>query len=223
MEVRMPDTPPMGLEEDLDDAKAIFLLCGNADERRRAGYYFYEKYHELIMNCVRAKFRSLPSDLAADAVHQAFIEFTETAATDREFDQEHPQCFILTVALRRACDLFRKRTHRGRFKEECIEEIAAALDGTRTGRDWSDSVYAGGARELQELFHRELDQCGERQRKIGRLMVDRCDRSVTDAELAELYRETYGEPITVPAAKRAREEVRKKLRDILDKRTRPTK
>jgi hypothetical protein len=63
----------------------------------------------------------------------------------------------------------------------------------------------------------------DRQRKIGQLMVDRCHRSVSDVELAELYREVYGEPITVPAAKRAREEVRKKLREILDKRTRPIK
>lgn len=217
----MPNKSSMGLEEDLDDAKALDLLCGTDADQRRAGYYFYEKFSQLVMNCVRAQFRSLPSDLVVDAVHDAFIAFANKAANDRAFDQDHPERYIIKIALNRACDLFRGRTGRGKFKEQCIAEIAALLDGTVTAKEWSLMVERGSAREIQDLFHKQLEQCGDRQRKVGRLMVDNLVEHIGDADLAELYRKTYNEPITVPATKRAREEVRKKFRDLLASRFHP--
>jgi DNA-directed RNA polymerase specialized sigma24 family protein len=201
--------------EELDDGKAFDLLCGAEGDRQLACSYYYERYKELIVNCVRDRYRSLPSDLVIDAAHKAYIEFFETATTDPDFDPEKPQRLLLKIALRRACDHFRQHTHRGKFKEETLDEIAGALAGTETGEEWAAAVGSMQAREIQDLFRKALEDFADRQRKIARLMVDRLDDSIPDAKLAELYRESYHEPITVPAAKRARDEVRKKFRDIL--------
>lgn len=216
---QMPETTQIGLDE-LDDEKAFDLLFGSSDDRRRAGYYYYAQYHEEVFNIIRSKFRSLPSDLIADAVHDAFIVFIESATTDQSFDPVKPVKLVVRVAFNKACDIFRKRTGRGKFKEECFDEIADTLVDTDVGRAWSEAARAGLARDLQSDFHRELEKCGDRQRKVGRLMVDRLTEDIPDVRLAELYRETYGEPITVPSAKRAREEVRKKFKTLLDGRNR---
>jgi DNA-directed RNA polymerase specialized sigma24 family protein len=203
--------------DELDDAKAFELLCGTDAQREVACAYYFRLYRDLLAGCVRKQYPSLPSDLVADAVSKAFLEFYQVATASKDFDPERPQRLLLKIALRRACDEFRKHTHRGKYKEESLETIASALAGTDTGADWSVAVSGMRAREVQSLFRIALEKFGDKQRSIARLMVDALDDNVTDIKLAELYREKFNTPITVPAAKRAREEVRIKFRELLRK------
>jgi DNA-directed RNA polymerase specialized sigma24 family protein len=218
--IRMSENSPMELQEDLDDAKALDLLCGTDAERSRACAYYYEKYSVQVMNAVRAKYLSLHQDLIAEAVNQAFETFFDKAASDPAFDQDHPERFMIAIALNKACDKLRKKTKRGKFKEELVDDIASILEGTATSRAWSVAVQGGSARELQDIFRKELESFGERQRKVARLLVNVLERPIDDAELAELYRTTYNETVTVPAVKSARTQVRIKFRELLERVTR---
>lgn len=213
----MSEKSSMELQEDLDDAKAIILLCGDDAEKRRACSYFYEKYSVHVMDCVRAKYRSLPSDLVVNAVHEAFQAFYDEAATSPEFDQDHPDRFLVVVAKRRACDIYRQRTGRGKFKEELYGDLSDILTGTQTGKAWSLAAGAGYANELQDILLKELENFGERQRKVARLLVTSIEHHLEDTELAELYRQTYHEPVTVPIVKSARAQVRIKFKALIEK------
>jgi len=204
-----PDT------DTLDDAKAFDLLCGTNAQRQKACAYYYTRHKALVTNCVRRSFPFLPSDLVAEAVHLAFIKFFETAVDDSEFDPQKPERFIVKIAVCRACDLLRQRTHRGKYKEESLEVLGEALTGTETAVDWSETVGGQRAREVQELFRSELEKFPPRQRNIARLMVDRINEEIGPKELAAFYQATYNEPITVPAAKSARDQVRLKFKECL--------
>lgn len=207
-------SPPMD-PETLDDQKAFELLCGSDAEREIACSYYYYRHKNFVIGCVRRSFPFLPSDLVAEATHSAFIEFYNVAMKDPEFDPEVPQRLIVKIAVLRACDLLRQRTHRGKYREESLDVISDGIRGTETSVDWAEAVGSVRAREVQELFRAELATFAPRQRNIARLMVDRIEESIGPAELAELYRQVYNEPITVPAAKRARDEVRAKFRECL--------
>jgi DNA-directed RNA polymerase specialized sigma24 family protein len=206
--------PPMDLET-LDDASAFELLCGTDAERNQACAYYFHHHQRLVTACVRNKFQGLPADLVASAVEDAFLEFYKTAISDTDFDPEKPERLIVKIALRRACDALRERTHRGKYKEESLEAIGQALSGTDTALDWSEAVGGMRAREVQELFRTELASFPPRQRNIARLMVDHLDENIGPKELADLYRLTYNEPITVPATKSARDQVRLKFKECL--------
>jgi DNA-directed RNA polymerase specialized sigma24 family protein len=199
----------------LDDAKAFDLLCGTDAQRQQACAYYFDRHMGLVTSCVRKKFPGLPGDLVANAVHDAFLEFYKTAMSDADFDPEKPERLIVKIALRRACDELRQRTHRGKYKEESLDEINGALSGTATAVEWSEAVGNRRAREVQELFRAELAKFPPRQRNIARLMVDRIEDEIGPKELADLYRETYKEPITMPAAKSARDQVRLKFDECL--------
>lgn len=199
----------------LDDAKAFDLLCGTEAERQQACTYYYSRHKGLVISCVRKDFPFLPSDLVAEACNRAFVSFFDTAMTDPHFDPEKPERLIVKIAISRACDLLRKRTHRGKYKEESLDEINAALSGTNAALDWSEAVGGMRAREVQELFRAELACFPLRQRNIARLIVDHIGDDIGPKELADLYRTTYNEQITVPAAKSARDQVRLKFKECL--------
>jgi len=199
----------------LDDAKAFDLLCGTDAERQQACTYYFHCHKRLVTGCVRQKFPSLAADLVATAVHAAFIKFFESAVNDTEFDPEKPERLIVKIAIRKACDLFRQRTHRGKYKEQSLDVISDAMKGTETSVDWAEAVGSMRAREIQELFRAELVKFAPRQRNIARLMIDRIEEDIGPTKLAELYRQEYNEHITVLAAGRARDEVRKKFKECL--------
>jgi DNA-directed RNA polymerase specialized sigma24 family protein len=200
----------------LDDDKAFDLLCGSDAQRQLACAYYYDRNKARVTSCVRRSFPFLPSDLVAEAVHRAFIKFYETAMNaDTDFDPQKPERLLITIAISRACDLLRERTHRGKYKEESLDEINGALAGTETALDWSEAVGGQRAREVQALFRDELARFPLRQRNVARLLVDRIDEEIGPKELADLYRQTYNEPITVPAVKSARDQVRLKFKECL--------
>lgn len=189
------------------------LSHGDERQRRNACGILHRHWHKQVAAFVLSRCPGLTSDRVVNAVNDAFLSLL-SAAEKADYDPATPERFLFAVALRRAVDELRSQTKRGKLRLRFDRETRTLLVSSeeaeyRTAADGAETA------EMLAAIRDAIASMPERQRHVAQLMVDHCNGPVTARMIQELARVTDGMYLTLPAANRALEEVKKKLREVL--------
>lgn len=205
---------PEALDENDLDLEAQLGLLGSDLEKREAVQKLFQRYRKRLMSFLEDKRPYIPSDEAATAVNNAFIELYEKAC-EGNLDLEKPiRSLLFTIADRRAVDEFRRYSATRRHDEEVVDQIALSLKGTDVGNAWRTFCTTGAlAEEIREEFRRFVGTLPKKQKLIAGVMAD--DLLMTDSEISQTLREKRGIVVTVLEVKGAKQALIAKFREIL--------
>lgn len=201
----------MAQKPDPYDQEIRRLLAGSKEEISEALAWISEFYTGPICGGIRRNFRWFPAEDLAEAWQDTLLAVFEKAVA-RELDTAKPIVpFLWTVLKRRCCDILNKDARNKRRLQALwkMRPDEAQSDETRT-------------EEGAELFHwvdKAIVDLPPVQRMVW-VAYRELGFSATSKELLKLLRKTTKprNPWTKTSVRRGKEEGRKKLRRILQKR-----
>ena len=194
---------------------SILLLEGEA-EQRRAITLINQHLRRVMIYKIRVCGLGLTSEEIIAVYNEVLMDVWK-AAVEKRYDANQPlEAFLFTVAHRRAIDRWRRKRRNKEVSENVLlDEVSNSLRGTEVGAAWCDVAAKENGRKMMDLFRRAVTRMPARQRQVGSVMIDKFPDVPTLQQICDEIYETTGERITVVSAKRARQQVRKKVREEL--------
>jgi len=138
------------------------------------------------------------------------------AAREQRYDPDRPLLpFLFTLAYRRACDRIRKNDTKKENEKKLLDEISQKLKGTKVGGAWEIVAQRNAGSRVIEAIRRSIMKMPTRQRQVAEIMIDFFPEKPSNQKICEEVRSKTGEPITIVSVKRAKQEARKKIYDLL--------
>jgi DNA-directed RNA polymerase specialized sigma24 family protein len=187
---------------------------GDEAQRRAACDLLYRHWHRQIAAFVLSRCPGLTRDRVVNAVNDAFLSLV-SASANLDYDPISPERLLFTVALRRGFDELRSQTKCGKWRPLHSDMTTSLIETGQYGSEVPTSADHAENAEMWEAIRAAIAVMPERQRHVAQLMVDHCNGPVTARVIQDLARITDGMYLTLPAANRALEEVKKKLREVL--------
>jgi DNA-directed RNA polymerase specialized sigma24 family protein len=191
------------------------LLAGTEAEIREALARIFVRYTKPMCGWIRRQFRWFPPEDMADAWQNTLLIVLEKALKRQLDTTQKITPFVWTVFRRRCCDILEQGT-RCKTGLEALRETLAD-EGQLEGR----FVEEGLAGEWAVVFH-VVDKAVLRLPRVQRMVwmaYRELGYSATDDQLLRFLRETQPDKDwTKASVRRAKQEGRKKLRRILQKR-----
>lgn len=215
METKVEHQKTTNQKVGVDPEEISILLIGNADEQKRAISLIDKHLRNAIIYKIREAAIGLASHELPD-VYQEVLMNVWNAARKGRYDPDKPLLpFLFLLAQRRAYDRVRKNTTRKNVEKELLDEVAENLKDTKVGEAWRIVAEKNEGRRILEIMRRTVSTMPKRQRQVASVVVELFPDVPSPQEIrAEIYERT-GEQITVVAAKRARQEARAKIREVL--------
>lgn len=187
------------MEEDHESVgKALAVLLAEHRVRLRA--------------MVRKKFSYFSESEVVDVLYETFRSL-RAGLEAKTVDLNRPLAPLLyKVAYRRAQDLHRKRSAAKRNQIDYYADMAVILVEEGFIAEWNAMARSGSAAQILEEFTLLLPSLPRRQAAIAQAIADAFPSALSLEELCAEVEKLTGERISIPAAKSARDEVRKKMR-----------
>lgn len=204
--------PEAGIEE------MEILLIGDKYEISEAVRQIHCKFKEHIVRIIRKRAPSAKAHDVEDIYQEVLVSILETARSGK-YIPEAPSLmsFIYTIANRRAIDWLRKISRR---KEETnsdllIDTVHEAISSSTFSDSWEKKSKDGGRSKLLAEIRNLIPKLKLRQRQVAEVIYESFPDLLSDSDIKNLIYQRYKDDVTVIAVKRARQEVYKKLRDLL--------
>lgn len=201
----------------LDVEEISILLIGKEEEQNRAIELIHKHLRGAIAYEIRKSALSLSSEELAEAYSDVLTNIIEAAREGRYDPDSSFLPFLFTIARRRAIDKLRKKTTIKKNESELLDEIAYALKDSKVGEAWELVAQKNDGRRLMDVISKSIMRMPPRRRQVAQVMLDQYKYPEVPSieEIREKIYEATREPITAVAVKRARQEVRKEIRDVL--------
>ena len=199
------------------DEEEIRLLLMEDDQELagKALAALLDEHRVRLRVMIRAKFAYFSESEIVDVFYETFRSLrTDLEAKKIDLNKPLPP-LLYCVAYRRAQDLHRKRSAAKRNQIDYYADMAVILAEEGFSAQWSAMVRSGTAPQILEEFALLLPTLPRRQAAIAQAIKDAFPAALSLEELCEEVEKLTGERISIPAAKSARDEVRKKMRDRL--------
>ncbi|MCU0872721.1 MAG: hypothetical protein MUE50_10295 [Pirellulaceae bacterium] len=205
----------MAEKPDPYDREIRRLLAGTEEEIREALAWISVRYTKPMCGWIRRHFRWFPSEDMADAWQNTLLLVLEKALKRQLDTTQKITPFVWTVFKRRCCDILNRDARCKRGLEALRETLADG--GLPEGRFTEEGL----AEEWAVVFH-VVDKAILRLPRVQRMVwIAYRDHgySATEEQLLHYLRETKPDKDwTKTSVRRAKQEGRKKLRRILQKR-----
>lgn len=217
MRTQLDNEPKGGQKGTVDLEEISILLIGDADERKQAISLIHDHLRRAIVHTIRQVGLSLTTSDVLD-VYQEVLLCVHKIAAEGRYDPDKPLLpFLLTLARRRVCDRIRKSEGDRKNQEALVREISQNLADTEVGAAWKTVAARHDGENMLNLIRQAIIKMPSRQRQVAEVMIENCSESLTLHEICEQVQRKTGEMITTVAAKSARQEVRDKIRELLER------
>jgi DNA-directed RNA polymerase specialized sigma24 family protein len=202
-------------ELDLNEDEIKLRLMDSDVERNDALGVLYELLSEKLLSYLERSFPGLPSDLAANAMVDAFRALNEKVI-EGTFKYDHSVVgFLFGVGWNKGVDELRKFTCRALGNSDFFEWVGESLANTEIGRLHTQHVGQERADEIAQEFRDFLLTLPPVQRQVAQVIADNLPTDVSEEAIcSEVLRRTE-KRMTVVQVKSAKREIRKKFRAIL--------
>jgi len=204
------------LEVDVEDID--ILLIGSEDEISEAVRQIHCKFKKHIVSVIRKRAPSAKPYDVEDIYQDVMVSILETARSGKyDPDATTLTGFIYTIAYRRAIDWLRKI---GRNKEETnsdllIASVQEAISRSTFSENWEQKGKDGKRNKLLAEIRNLIPKLKLRQRQVAEAIYESFPDLLSDSDIKNLIYQRHKDDVTVIAVKRARQEVYKKLRELL--------
>ena len=209
-------TQPLGkiktlrVVEVFDEREVRALLRGDAVSVEHAIGLVSRHLRDGVCGWIRRRYPALSTDDLADVWQDTLLAVLQSIRQGR-LESDRPLApWLATVAWRRAADLRRRRSSESR----ALTAVGEALE--RAG--WSQ-VSGEDERALLEDVLERIATLPRRQRIVLRAFSDGYPETASMETLRRQASESCGEDLSLAAVKRALQEGRRKLREMLDRRS----
>jgi DNA-directed RNA polymerase specialized sigma24 family protein len=199
----------------VDTAEISILLISSQDEQKRA-ISLIDKH---LRGAICFKIRQVALSLSPEELTQVYQEVLLNvwdAAREKRYDANQPLLpFLLTLAHRRAVDWIRKTQTRRKNESELLDEVAKALKDTKVGEVWQIVAEKNDGHNRMEIIRRAIMRMPHRQRQVAAVIIEHFPEELTSQQICDEIYDKTRERLTVLAIKSARQEARKKIKDVL--------
>jgi len=205
------------IQEDLafDPEEVSILLIGNEEEQNRAIYLIDKHLRSSVIYKIRKTALGIPPDEVMEIYQEALLNVLE-AAREQRYDPDQPFLpFLFTLAYRRACDRIRKNNTKKENEKKLLDEISQKLKGTKVGEAWELVAQKNDGSRVIEAIRRSIIKMPTRQRQVAEIMIDFFPDKPSNQKICEEILRKTSEPTTIVAVKRAKQEARKKIYELL--------
>ena len=193
-----------------DDEEIRILLIGSEAEIAHALKTTDEQFRKPVAAWVRRRFPGLSSTDLADTWAEVLVNVFE-AARDKRFDPDRPLLsYLCTLAFRRASDRVRRRTS----QDAALQAVASALRETKTGESWGE-LDPAERKECMELIRQVIATLPRKQGIVWQNFCDGFPETRCMETLRTMVSEATGKEETLASVKRALQEGRNKVRELL--------
>jgi DNA-directed RNA polymerase specialized sigma24 family protein len=199
----------------VDPEEISVLLIGDRKEQEQGISLIHKYFQQAIIYKIRETAISLAPDELLD-VYQEVLLNVWNAAQGKHYDPDKPLLpFLFMLATRRACDRVRKNEVRKSHESGLIDAVSESLKGTKVGEVWQIVAAKNEGHRMMNIIRKAIVRMPTRQRQVASVVIEHFPDVLSPQDICEeIYRAT-GERITVVAAKRAWQEARNKIRELL--------
>lgn len=201
--------------DEVDPVEISILLIGNSKEQERAISLIDKHFKKAIIYKIRETAVSLAPDKLLDVYQEVLLNVWNAAQQER-YDPDKPLLpFLFVLAQRRACDRVRKNETKKVYEGRLLDEVSESLKGTKIGEAWQIVAAKNEGRRMMDIIRRAIIRMPTRQRQVASVVIEHFPDVLSPQDVSEIIYRTTGEKITVVAAKRAWQEARNKIRELL--------
>ncbi len=201
--------------DEVDPVEISILLIGNSKEQERAISLIDKHFKKAIIYKIRETAVSLAPDKLLDVYQEVLLNVWNAAQQER-YDPDKPLLpFLFVLAQRRACARVRKNETKKVYEGRLLDEVSESLKGTKIGEAWQIVAAKNEGRRMMDIIRRAIIRMPTRQRQVASVVIEHFPDVLSPQDVSEIIYRTTGEKITVVAAKRAWQEARNKIRELL--------
>ena len=164
---------------------------------------------------IRRTAPSLSFEEVADAYQEVLLGVWRIAASSH-YDPKKPLLpLLLTIAQRKAVDRLRMHSPGGFDYDALFDAVSARLVDSTIGEAWRAVAAQEDGRRMMTLIREAVAKLPEHQRRVAAVVIDHFPDVPSHKELCDEVRKGSGEVISSIAVKRAWQEARKKIRELL--------
>lgn len=202
----------MGIATGVFDEEGVrVLLLGGNDEREQGLIQIDQHLRKPLCSQVRRQFPGLSSEDLVDCWQQTLVDVWQ-AVLKGNFDENKPlEPWLYRVAYHNAVDILRPKTS----EENALSRVGEVLRGTSVG-DWWSRLDPAERKEVLSLIQDHIAHLPYKQRVTIQAYVNNFDKieSIED-DLPDAVSKETGAPETVAAVKRALQEARRSIKELL--------
>lgn len=193
-----------------DDEEIRILLIGSEAEIAQALRTTDQEFRKPVAAWIRRRFPGLSSTDLTETWAEVLANLFE-AAQGQRFDPDPPLfSYLCTLAFRRASDRIRRRTS----QDAALQAVASALRETKTGESWG-RLDAAERKECMELIRQAIATLPRKQGIVWQTFCDGFPETKRMETLRKAVSEATGEEETLASVKRALQEGRKRVKEML--------
>ena len=195
------------------------LLIGDEDEIAEGIRLIDALFREKIVGIIRKKALSAKSYDLLDIYQNVILSILECARKGNyNPDAQKLESFIYTITYRRAMDWLRNKCG---IREEhntdmVVKSVQEAISGSKYDEVWQRAQSEGKRALLLETIQNLIPRLKGRQRQIAEIIYENIPKWLGLADIKKQILQRYGEDISIVAVKRARQEVRNKIKESLE-------
>jgi DNA-directed RNA polymerase specialized sigma24 family protein len=198
------------------DTKTIAnLLGGNPKEQEEAIRLIDKQLRTVVV----AKLRRTAPGLSPEEIVEAFQETLVGVwqmARSGWFDAKKPLVpLLLTIAQRKAIDGLRKREVNHVNYDEMFDAVDERLSRSRVGEAWRAVAANEDGRRIMIMIRGTAAVLPKRQHLVASAVMEFFPRIPSYEAIRDHIKQKTGEGLTTTAVKRAWQEARKKIREVL--------
>lgn len=195
-----------------DEERVKKLLQGEDRDVAQALRRIVEDLRDGLCGWLRRHFPGLSPEDLADTWQETLVAVL-TAVRDGRFDAKRPLIpWLCTICYRRATDLTRRKSR----ASEALAAVGARIAHTSTGLRWK-MLSSEERSEVLELTLRHIERLPEMQRLVLQTFSDHYPESASMETLRALVSQVRGQQTTLASVKRALQEGRRKLSELLQR------
>jgi RNA polymerase sigma factor (sigma-70 family) len=191
------------------------LLAGDSRCQEEAIRLTDKHLRLAIIAKIRRTAPSLPFEEVVDAYQEVLLGIWRAAAMARFSPRKPLLPFVLTIAQRKAVDHLRKRTSADYDYDVLFDTVSARLTDSSVAEAWEAAVAQEDGQRMMILIRDAVSGLPEQQRRVAAAVIDRFPDVPPYEELSKDITSKSGQVMSVAAVKRAWQEARKKIRDLL--------
>lgn len=198
------------------DTKTIASLLGGDPKEQEEAIRLIDQQ---LRTVVVAKLRRTAPGLSPEEIMETFQDTLVAVwqmARSRCFDARKPLLpLLLTIAQRRAIDALRKREVNRVSYDEMFDAVDERLSGSRVGEAWRAVAANEDGRRIMMMIRDTVARLPKRQHLVASAVVGFFPRVPSYEAIRDFIKQRNGVALTTTAVKRAWQEARKKIREVL--------
>ena len=195
-----------------DEEETKLLLLGDADEMEKGLDLIHQHLKKRVCWRVRHYLPGLKPEDLADCWQETLTAVFK-AAREGRFDPDRAMGpYLVTIAQRKGIDLLRRQTTR----DEALTAVGESLRATESGRQWQ-GLSGPERNEAMGLIRDAVSALPQKQRVVFQAFLDHYPETKDMEVLRQEVSRMTGVEETLVAVKRALQEGRNKVRQLLER------